>query len=140
VEVLFSPTAADQRTPGFSGAKPGQGTARGHACSCFAGFWPDQLALLHHQGWRSVAGDSGIAPSRLSRRLLDLLGRFALPDHRCKIETDNTMDTTLQGVGTPKLAAADKMHTNFGVIRWQDGDHRLISTGVGGGHANGLKA
>jgi len=70
-----------------------------------------------------LLADPGFA-SRSFSEVLDLLG-VALPDHRCKIETDNTPWTRpLQGVGTPKLARGDKMHHKFAVI-----DGKTVITG-----------
>jgi phosphatidylserine/phosphatidylglycerophosphate/cardiolipin synthase-like enzyme len=70
-----------------------------------------------------VLADPGFATRSFSE-VLDLLG-VALPDHRCGIEANNSpLEQPLQGVGTPRLAAGDKMHHKMAVL-----DQRTVITG-----------
>ncbi|SBO44743.1 phosphatidylserine/phosphatidylglycerophosphate/cardiolipin synthase family protein [Cyanobium sp. NIES-981] len=70
-----------------------------------------------------VLADPGFATRSFSE-VLDLLG-VALPDHRCGIEANNApLKQPLEGVGTPRLAAGDKMHHKVAVL-----DQRTVITG-----------
>jgi len=79
------------------------------------------------RGWRSVCW-----PIRDRQPPLFLGGArllaSALPDHRCKIETEqHPMTRPLQGVGTPKLARATKnATTNSAVIDGKTVTTRLV--------------
>ncbi|MFY8148808.1 MAG: phospholipase D-like domain-containing protein [Prochlorococcaceae cyanobacterium] len=70
-----------------------------------------------------LLADPGFAHRSFSE-VLDLLG-VALPDRRCKIETDNRRwGQALASVGVPRLAGGDKLHHKFAVI-----DERRVITG-----------
>jgi len=128
VEVLFSPHRRRDPENGLAFLEQRLAQATSHVDMALFVFsaqgLADQLALLNHQGMAiRLLADPGFA-SRSFSEVLDLLG-VALPDHRCKIETDNTPWTRpLQGVGTPKLARGDKMHHKFAVI-----DGKTVITG-----------
>ncbi|WP_225867239.1 phospholipase D-like domain-containing protein [Cyanobium sp. PCC 7001] len=82
------------------------------------------LGQLQAQGVAiRLLADPGFATRSFSE-VLDLLG-LALPDHRCGIEANNApLKQALEGVGTPRLAAGDKMHHKVAVL-----DQRTVITG-----------
>ena len=70
-----------------------------------------------------VLADPGFA-SRSFSEVLDLLS-LQIPDHRCRIESNNRpLRKPLQTVGTPRLARGDKLHHKFAVI-----DNKTVITG-----------
>ena len=70
-----------------------------------------------------VLTDPGFA-SRSFSEVLDLLS-LQIPDHRCRIESNNRPPPKpLQTVGTPRLARGDKLHHKFAVI-----DNKRVITG-----------
>ena len=70
-----------------------------------------------------VLADPGFA-SRSFSEVLDLLS-LQIPDHRCRIESNNRpLKEPLQTVGTPRLARGDKLHHKFAVI-----DNKRVITG-----------
>ena len=70
-----------------------------------------------------VLADPGFA-SRSFSEVLDLLS-LQIPDHRCRIESNNRpLRKPLQTVGTPSLARGDKLHHKFAVI-----DNKTVITG-----------
>jgi phosphatidylserine/phosphatidylglycerophosphate/cardiolipin synthase-like enzyme len=82
------------------------------------------LAVLQQQGVRlRLLADPGFA-NRSFSEVTDLLG-VALPDRHCKLEAGNApWKAPLEGVGTPKLAAGDKLHHKLAVI-----DGRTVISG-----------
>jgi len=84
----------------------------------------DAFAHLHGLGVRiRLLADPGFA-NRSFSEVLDLLG-VSLPDRTCGIEAGNKpWASSIDGVGTPRLARGDKLHHKFAVI-----DHRTVITG-----------
>ena len=84
----------------------------------------NRLAILRGQGVKlRVLADPGFA-NRAFSEVLDLLG-VILPDHRCRIETDNRpWSKPLEGVGLPQLAGGDKLHHKIAVL-----DRRRVISG-----------
>ena len=84
----------------------------------------NRLATLRSQGVKlRVLADPGFA-NRAFSEVLDLLG-VILPDHRCRIETDNRpWSKPLEGVGIPQLAGGDKLHHKIAVL-----DRRRVISG-----------
>jgi len=79
----------------------------------------DTLARLQRRGVQiRLLADPGFA-NRSFSEVLDLLGT-QLPDHRCRIEAANKpWQQPLESVGTPRLAAGDKLHHKLAVIDGQ---------------------
>jgi phosphatidylserine/phosphatidylglycerophosphate/cardiolipin synthase-like enzyme len=84
----------------------------------------NRVSDLHDQGVAiRLLVDPGFS-NRYFSEVLDLLG-LELPDHRCLVQTENQpRDTPIDGVGTPRLAAGDKLHHKFAVL-----DDRRVITG-----------
>jgi phosphatidylserine/phosphatidylglycerophosphate/cardiolipin synthase-like enzyme len=84
----------------------------------------NRVSALHDQGVAlRLLVDPGFS-NRYFSEVLDLLG-LELPDHRCLVQTENQpRDTPIDGVGTPRLAAGDKLHHKFAVL-----DDRRVITG-----------
>lgn len=84
----------------------------------------DTLAALRQQGVRlRLLADPGFA-NRSFSEVMDLLG-VALPDRHCKLEAGNApWKAPLEGVGTPRLAAGDKLHHKLALI-----DGRTVISG-----------
>jgi phosphatidylserine/phosphatidylglycerophosphate/cardiolipin synthase-like enzyme len=84
----------------------------------------NRVSALHDRGVDiRLLVDPGFS-NRYFSEVLDLLG-LELPDHRCLVQTENQpRETSMEGVGTPKLAAGDKLHHKFAVL-----DDRRVITG-----------
>ncbi len=84
----------------------------------------DALAQLRARGVRiRLLADPGFAHRSFSE-VLDLLA-LSQPDHRCRLEAGNRpWSEALEGVGTPRLVAGDKLHHKFAVL-----DGRRVITG-----------
>ena len=82
------------------------------------------LAERHQQGVQlRVLVDPGFA-NRSFSEVLDLLG-VAMPDRTCKLEAHNRpLNQGVEGIGSPRLAAGDKLHHKIAVI-----DDHLVITG-----------
>jgi phosphatidylserine/phosphatidylglycerophosphate/cardiolipin synthase-like enzyme len=76
----------------------------------------DRLQELHARGVKiRLLADPGFA-NRAFSEVLDLLA-VTLPDQDCRIEAGNrAWSRPLEGVGTPQLAAGDKLHHKFAVL------------------------
>ena len=83
----------------------------------------DTMTGLQQRGVRiRLLADPGFA-SRSFSEVLDLLG-VSHSDHRCRLEAgNNPWNQALEGVGTPRLAAGDKLHHKYAVLDGQ----RVIS-------------
>jgi len=128
VEVLFAPHRRSDPSNGLAWlATRLTGVKRSLDMSLFV-FSAQNLAdtLIGLQQRRvaiRLLGDPGFANRSFSEGL-DLLG-VALPDSRCRIEAGNRVwKRSLAGVGTPQLAAGDKLHHKFAVL-----DHQLVISG-----------
>jgi phosphatidylserine/phosphatidylglycerophosphate/cardiolipin synthase-like enzyme len=84
----------------------------------------NRVSALHDRGVDiRLLVDPGFS-NRYFSEVLDLLG-LELPDHRCLVQTENQpRETPMEGVGTPRLAAGDKLHHKFAVL-----DDRRVITG-----------
>ncbi|MEB3354140.1 MAG: phospholipase D-like domain-containing protein [Cyanobacteriota bacterium] len=84
----------------------------------------DRLSELHDRGVTlRLLADPGFA-NRSFSEVLDLLS-VTLPDHRCRIEAGNRpRGQGVDGVGTPRLAAGDKLHHKLAVL-----DQQRVITG-----------
>jgi phosphatidylserine/phosphatidylglycerophosphate/cardiolipin synthase-like enzyme len=128
VEVLFAPHRRRDPNHGLAWLEnrlAGAGRRLDLALFVFSGQnLADRLQQLHARGVKiRLLADPGFA-NRAFSETLDLLG-VTLPDQDCHIEADNrAWSTPLEGVGTPRLAAGDKLHHKFAVI-----DGREVITG-----------
>jgi phosphatidylserine/phosphatidylglycerophosphate/cardiolipin synthase-like enzyme len=84
----------------------------------------NRVSTLHDQGVDiRLLVDPGFS-NRYFSEVLDLLG-MELPDHRCLVQRENQLrQNPIEGVGTPRLAAGDKLHHKFAVL-----DDRRVITG-----------
>jgi phosphatidylserine/phosphatidylglycerophosphate/cardiolipin synthase-like enzyme len=84
----------------------------------------NRVSALHDRGVGiRLLVDPGFS-NRYFSEVLDLLG-LELPDHRCLVQTENQpRQSGIDGVGTPRLAAGDKLHHKFAVL-----DDRRVITG-----------
>jgi phosphatidylserine/phosphatidylglycerophosphate/cardiolipin synthase-like enzyme len=84
----------------------------------------NRVSSLHDQGVDiRLLVDPGFS-NRYFSEVLDLLG-MELPDHRCLVQRENQLrQNPIEGVGTPRLAAGDKLHHKFAVL-----DDRRVITG-----------
>ena len=84
----------------------------------------DRLSSLHNRGVSiRLLADPGFA-NRSFSEVLDLLG-VSLPDHRCRLEAHNRpRQSGIDGVGTPRLAAGDKLHHKLAIL-----DEERVITG-----------
>jgi phosphatidylserine/phosphatidylglycerophosphate/cardiolipin synthase-like enzyme len=84
----------------------------------------NRMSTLHDQGVDiRLLVDPGFS-NRYFSEVLDLLG-LELPDHRCLVQSENQpRQSPIEGVGTPRLAAGDKLHHKFAVL-----DDRRVITG-----------
>jgi phosphatidylserine/phosphatidylglycerophosphate/cardiolipin synthase-like enzyme len=84
----------------------------------------NRVSALHDQGVDiRLLVDPGFS-NRYFSEVLDLLG-MELPDHRCLVQRENQLrQKPIEGVGTPRLAAGDKLHHKFAVL-----DDRRVITG-----------
>jgi phosphatidylserine/phosphatidylglycerophosphate/cardiolipin synthase-like enzyme len=84
----------------------------------------DALARLRARGARiRLVADPGFAHRSFSE-VLDLLALHQ-PDHHCRLEAGNRpWSRPLESVGTPRLAAGDKLHHKFAVL-----DRRRVISG-----------
>ena len=84
----------------------------------------NRVSALHDRGVGiRLLVDPGFS-NRYFSEVLDLLG-LELPDHRCLVQTENQPRASgIDGVGTPRLAAGDKLHHKFAVL-----DDRRVITG-----------
>lgn len=84
----------------------------------------NRVSALHDRGVDiRLLVDPGFS-NRYFSEVLDLLG-LELPDHRCLVQAENQpRPTPIEGVGTPRLAAGDKLHHKFAVL-----DDRRVVTG-----------
>jgi len=84
----------------------------------------NRVSDLHDRGVDiRLLVDPGFS-NRFFSEVLDLLG-LELPDHRCLVQAENQpRPTPIDGVGTPRLAAGDKLHHKFAVL-----DNRRVITG-----------
>ncbi len=128
VEVLFAPHRRKDGNHGLALLEQRLAAARQRVDMSLFVFSAqgiaDQLFQLHRQGVSiRLLADPGFA-SRSFSEVLDLLG-LAMPDRFCKLEAGNTpWPQPVEGVGTPRLAAGDKLHHKFAVI-----DRRTVITG-----------
>jgi len=99
---------------------------------CFLGpaVLADQLALLNHQGMGDprLLADPGFRQAASFSEVLAPCSRVALPDHRCKIETDNTPWTTTAARGRKhqNWPAATRLHHKFAVTMAKTVITRLV--------------
>jgi len=84
----------------------------------------NRVSTLHDKGVDiRLLVDPGFS-NRYFSEVLDLLG-MELPDHRCLVQRENQpRQEPIEGVGTPRLAAGDKLHHKFAVL-----DDRRVITG-----------
>ena len=128
VEVLFAPHRRSDPNHGLAWLETRMAGAQRRldlALFVFSGQnLADRLRELHGRGVKlRLLADPGFA-NRAFSETLDLLG-VTLPDQNCKIEAGNrAWSTPLEGVGTPQLAAGDKLHHKFAVL-----DGREVITG-----------
>ena len=128
VEVLFAPHRRSDPNHGLAWLEARLAGAHRRldlALFVFSGQnLADRLRELHGRGVKlRLLADPGFA-NRAFSETLDLLG-VTLPDQNCKIEAGNrAWSTPLEGVGTPQLAAGDKLHHKFAVL-----DGREVITG-----------
>lgn len=128
VEVLFSPHRRRDPQHGLAWLEAQlEGVRRRLDLSLFVFSGQnlaDALARLQARGVRiRLVADPGFAHRSFSE-VLDLLA-LSHPDHRCRLEAGNRpWSQALEGVGTPRLAAGDKLHHKFAVL-----DGRRVITG-----------
>ena len=84
----------------------------------------NRLSALHDRGVTiRLLADPGFA-NRSFSEVLDLLS-VSLPDHRCRLEANNRpRQSGIDGVGTPRLAAGDKLHHKLAIL-----DQERVITG-----------
>jgi phosphatidylserine/phosphatidylglycerophosphate/cardiolipin synthase-like enzyme len=128
VGVLFAPQRSREPHHGVNLLDELLAGARDRADLALFVFSSQQLgnrvSALHDRGVTiRLLVDPGFS-NRYFSEVLDLLG-MELPDHRCLVQGENQpRQSGIDGVGTPRLAAGDKLHHKFAVL-----DNRRVITG-----------
>jgi phosphatidylserine/phosphatidylglycerophosphate/cardiolipin synthase-like enzyme len=128
VGVLFAPQRSREPHHGVNLLDELLAGARDRADLALFVFSSQQLgnrvSALHDRGVAiRLLVDPGFS-NRYFSEVLDLLG-MELPDHRCLVQGENQpRQSGIDGVGTPRLAAGDKLHHKFAVL-----DNRRVITG-----------
>ena len=128
VGVLFAPQRSRDEQHGLNLIDDLLADTRSQADLALFVFSSQQLgnrvSALHDQGVGiRLLVDPGFS-NRYFSEVLDLLG-LELPDHRCLVQAENQpRQSGIDGVGTPRLAAGDKLHHKFAVL-----DDRRVITG-----------
>jgi phosphatidylserine/phosphatidylglycerophosphate/cardiolipin synthase-like enzyme len=120
VEVLFTPHQRRDPTNGLTWLEQQLGGVRRRIDLALFVFsaqnLADAMAGLQQRGVQiRLLADPGFA-SRSFSEVLDLLA-VSHSDHRCRLEAGNRpWNQALEGVGTPRLAAGDKLHHKYAVL------------------------